>query len=537
MSDLPVSAQGSGEGMAPVAAGTGAPRAARRELKLPAGPLTGKALLAAGLLLSLANFMVVLDLTIANVSVPNIAGGLGVSSSEGTWVITSYSVAEAITVPLTGWLAGRFGAVRTFVVAMVLFGIFSAACGMASSLSMLVVFRVLQGLSGGPMIPLSQTLLLRVFPKEKAGQAMGLWAMTTVVAPIAGPILGGVLCDTYSWPWVFFINVPVALVCAFFAWRLLKPQETPTQKLPVDVTGLGIMIVWVACLQIVLDKGEELDWFQSHTIVILGLVALVGFFAFVIWELTDANPIVNLRVFRSRDYCISLAVLCLCFGSYFAAVVIMPLWLQTNMNYTATWAGFAVAPSGVFAVIMSPIVARLMGKVDSRLLIFIGVLGLAGTMFWRATFASNIDFLHIIVPQFVQGFFVPLFFVPLFGLALGALSSAELAGGAGLLSFARTMAGAFATSISQTFWNNSARSGRVQLLNQFDSAKSLAMIHSGGMSHAGTLRQLENIVQGQSVMLATDKFFMSIGLLMVVAAFSIWLTSKPKAGGAAVAAH
>ncbi len=500
-------------------------------------PLQGGALLTAGLVLSLANFMVLLDTTIANVSVPNIAGGLGVSSSEGTWVITSYAVAEAITVPLTGWLAKRFGSVRTFVTAIVLFGICSALCGVAQSLGMLIVFRVMQGLAGGPMIPLSQTLLLRVFPKEQAGQAMGLWAMTTVVAPIAGPILGGTICDDYSWPWVFYINVPFALTCAFLAWRLMGKRETETRKDPVDFVGLGILIVWVGALEIMLDKGQELDWFQSPVVDGLAAVSAIGFVAFVIWELTDANPIVNLRVFSSRGYTIALLVLCLCFGAYFAAVVIVPLWLQTNLGYTAAWAGYAVAPAGVFAIVMSPIVAQLIGRVDSRLLIFVGVLGMAMTMVWRGGFTSNINFASIVMPQFVQGIFVPLFFVPLFGLALGALQPQDIEGGAGLLSFARTMAGAFATSLATTTWSDAARVNRVGLLNQLNPTQALQQLAGAGLSQAGQLRQFEGMVESQSVMLATDKLFRTIAVLMVFAAFSIWLTPKSTGRAAHGAAH
>src|SRR3984885_4138562 len=196
-------------------------------------PLVGSALILAGFLLAIGNFMVVLDMTIANVSVPNIAGGLAVSPDQGTWVITSYSVAEAIVVPLTGWLAGRFGAVRVFVAGMIGFGICSALCGLAPSLGFLVLFRVMQGVCGGPIMPMSQTLLMRIFPPQQRGQAMGLWSMTTVVAPIAGPILGGNICDNASWPWIFYINVPVAAICGFFAWRMLSSQETKTQRVPV----------------------------------------------------------------------------------------------------------------------------------------------------------------------------------------------------------------------------------------------------------------------------------------------------------------
>jgi DHA2 family multidrug resistance protein len=521
--------------MAPAVAPQRASAAAAQVAEPP--PLTGGMLIAAGLILSFANFMVLLDTTIANVSVPNIAGGLGVSSNEGTWVITSYAVAEAITVPLTGWLAQRFGSVKTFVTAMVMFGICSALCGVAPSLGVLVLFRIMQGLAGGPMIPLSQTLLLRVFPKSQAGQAMGLWSMTTVVAPIAGPILGGTICDNYNWPWVFYINVPFAFVCAALAWRFMKARETETKKLPIDFTGLGLLIIWVGALQIMLDKGEDLDWFQSPVIICLLLTAIVGFFAFVIWELTEAAPIVNLRVFASRGYTIALVVLCLCFGAYFAAVVIVPLWLQTNLGYTATWAGYAVAPSGIFAIVMSPIVARMIGKVDSRLMIFVGVMGLAGTMAWRSHFASNINFGAIVFPQFIQGIFVPLFFVPLFSLALGALKPADIAAGAGLMSFARTLAGAFATSLATTVWLDSARSSRVDLLNQLNAPQAMRSISVLGLSHAASLREMEALVESQGVMLATDKLFMGIAVLMVCAAVSIWFTPKPKGKVAAGAAH
>ena len=260
-------------------------------------PLKGSALVLAGFLLAVGNFMVVLDMTIANVSVPNIAGGLAVASNQGAWVITSYSVAEAIVVPLTGWLASRFGAVRVFVAGMIGFGICSALCGLAPSLGFLVLFRVMQGICGGPIMPMSQTLMMRVFPPQQRGQAMGLWSMTTVVAPIAGPILGGYLCDTAGWPWVFLINVPVAVICAFFAWRMLASQETATERRPIDFVGLSLLILFVGSLQIMLDKGKELDWFGSPVIVSLAVAAAIGFASFLIWELTDKHLIVDLRVF------------------------------------------------------------------------------------------------------------------------------------------------------------------------------------------------------------------------------------------------
>jgi MFS family permease len=292
-----------------------------------------------GIVLALANFVAVLNMTIANVTVPNIAGALGAGSSQGTWVITSYAVAEAITVPLTGWLAGRFGAVRLFCVSVVLFGVFSLLCGMSTSLGMLLGMRVLQGMAGGPLLALSQTLLLRIFPKEQSMQAMGLWAMTTLLAPVVGPVLGGWLCDNYSWPWVFLINVPMALLFGLIAWILLERYRDPTVIKPVDKIGMILLVIWVAALQIMLDEGKDKDWFSSLEIRVLAITAAVGFVSFLIWELTEKNPIVDLRVFRHRGFSSCMLVLALAFGAFFGLNVLTPQWLQFNMGYTTTWAG------------------------------------------------------------------------------------------------------------------------------------------------------------------------------------------------------
>jgi MFS family permease len=284
---------------------------------IPGVTMRGMGLALGIVVISLANFMSVLDTTIVNVAVPHIAGSLAVSPNEGTWVITSYAVAEAITVPLAGWLAARFGVVRVFIVAVICFGLFSALCGFANSLGMLVVFRVLQGLAGGPLMPMSQTLLLRIAPPSLANMAMGLWMMTTILAPIAGPVLGGVISDTAGWPWAFYINVPVSAICAGLAWQLFRSRETTIVKNPVDFVGLGFLIVWVAALQIMLDNGQNEDWFGSSFIVGLAIVALLGFISFVTWELTAEHPIVDLRVFRHRGFAVSAVALSLTFGSFF----------------------------------------------------------------------------------------------------------------------------------------------------------------------------------------------------------------------------
>jgi MFS transporter, DHA2 family, multidrug resistance protein len=492
-------------------------------------PLRGGALMLAGFLLAVGNFMVVLDMTIANVSVPNIAGGMAVSPSQGTWTITSYSVAEAIVVPLTGWLAQRFGAVRVFVFGMVGFGICSALCGLAPSLGILVACRVAQGVCGGPIMPMSQTLMMRVFPPQQRGQALGLWSMTTVVAPIAGPILGGTLCDTVGWPWVFYINVPVAAVCGFFAWRMLANHETPTERRRIDFAGLALLILFVGALQIMLDKGKDLDWFGSPFIVGLAIVAVVGFAAFLIWELTDTEPIVNLRIFRYPGFTSAVITIALTFGAFFSSIVLVPLWLQTNMGYTASWAGYTTALGGVLAVVFSPIVPWLMRRFDARALVTFGVLWMGAVAFWRTEFASNASYWTIAITFLAQGLAMPFFFIPTTQIALSSVRPEETASAAGLSNFLRTTSAAFSTSIITTLWQNASTRNHANIAGALNSPDQVQQtLTRGGMSAAQALGQIENLTQSQAVMLATDQMFYLTVVAFLVGAFAVWLGPKPK---------
>jgi len=491
-------------------------------------PLRGAALMLAAFIMAGGNFMVVLDMTIANVSVPNIAGGLAVSPSQGTWVITSYSVAEAIVVPLTGWLAQRFGAVKVFVAGILGFGFCSALCGLAPSLGLLVTFRVMQGLCGGPIMPMSQTLMMRVFPPNQRAQAMGLWSMTTVTAPIVGPILGGYLCDTAGWPWVFLINVPVSIACGFFAWRMLASRETPTLSRRIDFTGLGLLVLFVGALQIMLDKGRELDWFGSPVIVALAVVAAVGFAAFLIWELTDDSPIVDLRVFRHRGFTGAVITIAITYGAFFASIVLVPLWLQTNMGYTATWAGLVTSLGGVTAVIMSPIVPRLMRSFDARALVSMGVATLGVVTLVRTHFASNADYWTIAVTFLAQGVAMPFFFVPTTQIALASVSPQETASAAGLSNFMRTLSAAFSAAVATTLWDNNASRDHASFAGALNgAADAQSTLTHAGMSPAQALAQLDNLVQSQAVMLATDQMFLAMTFCFLVAACVVWLAPKP----------
>jgi DHA2 family multidrug resistance protein len=491
-------------------------------------PLQGGWLWLAAIVLAAANFIAVLDMTIANVSVPNISGSLGISSSQGTWVITSYAVAEAIVVPLTGWLAGRFGAVRVFTGAIALFGAFSALCGIAHSLGLLVVGRVLQGLSGGCLMPLSQTLLLRIFPRDKAGTATALWAMTTLVAPVLGPILGGWLCDTYGWPVIFFINVPLALLFAPIAWKLLKRFETRSVRLPIDTMGLTLLVVFVTALQLTLDLGKEHDWFASPLICALAVVAAIGFAAFVIWELTEKHPVVDLRVFRHRGFTASVITLSFAFGAMFAVNVLTPLWLQTYMGYTSTWAGLTTAWMGVLAVFGAPIAGKLVGKVDPRRLIFAGLLWLGVVTLWRSLGATDMTYWQIATPLIVMGLGLPFFFVPLTALSLGSVQPEETASAAGLQNFLRTLSGALATSVVTTVWEDDTSAQHAELVGMVDRSGDAASAYGAlGLSPDATLVAIDRLLQGQSVMLATNRLMAAIAVVFVLGACVIWLARRP----------
>lgn len=503
-----------------------------------AAPLQGGLLIAAALLLAGANFLAVLDTTIANVSVPTISGNLGATTSQGTYVITSYAVAEAISVPLTGWLAARFGAVRVFVTAMLLFGLFSFLCGLAPSLEVLVGLRILQGLAGGPLMPLSQTLLLRIFPRDKAPAAIGLWSMTTLVAPVLGPILGGVICDNTHWSWIFFINVPIAAMCGFLSWKLLRRYELARTRERIDTVGLGLLVVWVAALQLMLDEGKDKDWFASGQIIALAVVAAIGFAAFLIWELTERNPVVDLRVFRHRGFSASVLTICLAFGAFFGATVLTPLWLQGTMGYTATQAGCLTALTGILAVVAAPIAAGMSARIDGRKLVFGGVLWLGAVTLWRGFGTLDMDRWSIGLPLLLMGPGLPFFFVPLTGLALSSVDEAETASAAGLMSFCRTVSGAFATSMVNTSWENQTQVMRANLVGATDSGGQLvgALQHMG-MSAAGALASLQQLVTAQSVMLATNRLFLVAGVAFVAAALAIWLAPRPTRVADTSAAH
>jgi len=491
-------------------------------------PLKGGRLLLGTLGLSLATFMNVLDSSIANVSLPAIAGDFAVSPNQGTWVITSFAVSNAISLPLTGWLTQRFGMVRLFTLSIFMFVLASLLCGLAPNLGMLIFFRVIQGLVAGPMIPLSQSLLLQSYPKEKSGTALALWSMTTLVAPIAGPVLGGWITDNITWPWIFYINVPVGALAIVVTWSLYKDRETPTRKLPIDRIGLIALVVWVGAMQIMLDKGKELDWFASNFIVILALIALIGFVFFLIWELGEKHPVVDLTLFTRRNFWVGTVSLSLGYGVFFGNVVLLPLWLQQFMGYTATWAGFIMAPVGVLAIVATPFVGKRVNATDPRILSTVAFITFAVVLWMRSLFNTQVDEFTLLIPAFAQGIPMAFLFVPLMSLILMGLPPERIPAAAGLSNFVRITAGAFGTSIFTTLWESRATLHHAQLTETINNAsipatQALSGFATLGLSREQGLTYINHLIDQQAFMLSANDIFYASAVLFLGLTAIIWL--------------
>jgi DHA2 family multidrug resistance protein len=495
-------------------------------------PLHGGKLFFLTVAIATASFMEILDMTIVNVSVPSISGSLGVTPSEGTWAVSSYMLAAAIMQPLSGWIARRFGEVRTFVTSIVLFMVFSAVCGVANSLPMLVGARLVQGFVSGPMMSVAQAILLRNYPIEKRGLALGLWSMVIMIAPIFGPIIGGWITDNFSWPWLFYINLPVGAFSAIASWSILRHRESNTVKLPIDGVGLLLLVVGVGSLQFMLDNGNEKDWFNSPVILTAGIAAVVAISFFIPWELTDKHPVVDLHLFGKRNFRVGTCTLALAFFAFSGVNIIFPLWLQTTLGYTATWAGLAVAPVGLLGLVIAPIVGRNMMRLNLRLAASFAFCVFGFAVFWTATLNENATFFQFAAPRFVQGLGMAFFFLPLNQILMSGVASNELASASGVSNFVRTMSGSFSTAVTVWIWNRRTDYHHSVLAEHIRAASHpwvqyQGQLHSHGVDASGAPAFVNQVISSQSSTLGVNDVFNMVGVIFLILVPLIWFAKPP----------
>lgn len=496
-------------------------------------PLKGGTLILVTIALSLATFMQMLDSTISNVAIPSISGDLGASTDQGTWVITAFGVANAISIPLTGRLAQRLGELRLFLLSVTLFFVTSLCCGLSSNLSMLITFRVMQGLVAGPLIPLSQSLLLRNYPPEKRTFALAIWSMTVIVAPIFGPILGGYICDNYHWGWIFFINVPMGILVTLLCAALLKGRETPTQPVTMNLLGVSLLVVGVGALQIMLDKGQNLGWFDSPLIVSLAVISAVGIGGVIIHEVNSRNGIIDFSLFRSRNFSIGSLCIVAAYLVYSGSIVLLPQLLQEVYGYDAIQSGLAYSPVGLLPLILAPLIGRYGSRVDMRMLVTFSFLIYSMCYYWRAmTFTLDIDFWQIVSPQFIQGIAVACFFLPLTTISLSGLPAEKFASATSLSNFLRTLSGSVGTALTMTLWSNRETYHHSQLVEQVSDsnpiyAHVLDLSRQAGLTTAQALDYINQQITQQGLLISANEIFYLSSLIFLSLTLLVWLAKPP----------
>jgi DHA2 family multidrug resistance protein len=498
-----------------------------------------------------ATFMEVLDTTVVNVSLPHIAGSLSATIDESTWVLTSYLVANAIVLPMTGWLARTFGRKRLLMASVSGFTIASVLCGLAPNLPLLVIFRLIQGATGGAMQPLSQAVLLEAFPPQDRGKAMGFWGLGIVVAPILGPVLGGWLTDTYSWRWVFYINLPVGIASLIMTQLyVFDPSYLRQQLTKVDYWGIGLLALWVGSLQIALDLGQERDWFTSKFITVLVVTAVFGAIAFIVREWVAAEPVVDLRVFKDRTYSTGVFLMTTLGFVLYGSLVLLPIMLQTLLGYPSLQAGIAMAPRGMGSMLGMPMVGFLIGKVDSRKLVAIGLVTGGVTLIWLGQLNLNAGYWDIFWPQFLQGLGLSATFVPLTTISMDRIAREKMGNATSLFNLMRNLGGSVGIAVTGSLLarkqqayinvfgaNVDAYSPAAQ--GAFESAKNMFLARGADITTATerAYAALFGTVQQQASMVAFVWVFRMLGVIFLVLVPLVLLMKKPRGGGGPMGAH
>jgi MFS transporter, DHA2 family, multidrug resistance protein len=470
--------------------------------------------------LALATFLIVLDYTIANVSIPYIAGDLSVSADQGTYVITAFAVGNAIVLPISGWLTERIGGVRLLLRSIVLFVLFSWCCGIATNFSFLIVSRFLQGFVSGPLIPLSQSLIVSTSPPSQKNIVLGFWSAIVIAAPVIGPLLGGWLSFDHSWPWIFYINVPFGLLSAFLIKCTLQEEQKKASAKPIDTVGFFLLAIGVSCLQIVLDKGEQFDWMNSHMIVGLSITCILSFGYFILWELMHPYPLIDFSLLKKRSYTVSLIFIGIMYAMYFGSVVLIPLWLQTSMAYNAIWAGIAVAPIGIAPLIFSFFTGKLVNKYGTIKPLFCCFLLFSLSCFYTAYFTTDVAIPQIWTSRMLVGCALTLFITPLFSLSIQDIETEKLPQATGIFHFIRALSGGFGTSIFTTMWiRRSAfhheRIGESLTVTSERTKSFTSLLGDANLSGKKALQMLNDLVDKQADMLALNDCFYLMGAVFL----------------------
>lgn len=497
-----------------------------------------------------ATFMEVLDTTVVNVALPHIAGNLSASIDEATWVLTSYLVSNAIVLPMTGWLARVIGRKRFLIGCVALFTLASALCGAATSLPMLVIARILQGVGGGALQPISQAVLLESFPPEKRGVAMSVFIMGIVVAPIIGPTLGGWMTDHYSWRWVFYLNLPIGVLAIGMIHAFIEDPPYVRGERPgkIDYIGFGLLALWISCLQIVLDKGQQEDWLSSPFIRTLLIISLVGAVAFVFWELHIDEPLVELRVFRDRNFALGTLTMTLMGMALYGSIAILPLFLQTLMGYPAFQSGLTLSPRGFGSVFGTIIVARLIEKVDSRVIIFVGLLIVGFTNYRFAQLDLEVAPANVMWPNIFNGLGTALVFVPLTTIAVGTLRNEQMGNATGIFNLMRNLGGGIGISMVTTMLARRAQVhqalmvshlspgnwGYEHWLARLEQALGEAASFAGGASREAYGLLYNELVRQATLWAYIDSFTL-LALFAFVCLPLVFLFRRPRRKGAAMA--